>query len=100
MENNKGSKFLNGFMIGSLIGAGAVFLLGTKKGKEVLKLISEEGLDNISSILEKADKSIGLDEVLDDEQEAENNKSNNVQQAETVKKPLIRRFFKRSVKVN
>ena len=68
MENNNsnsGSKFINGFLLGALIGAGVVFLLGTKKGKKLLKTISEEGLGNISNILEKAEK---FEEISNDEE--------------------------------
>lgn len=52
MTNNNGSggNFINGFFWGALIGAGAVFLLGTKKGKKLLKIISEQGLERISSL--------------------------------------------------
>lgn len=46
MNNSNGSgKFINGFFWGALIGAGVIFLLGTKKGKQILKVISEEGLE-------------------------------------------------------
>lgn len=50
MNNNhsnqsKGPGFINGFLWGAIIGAGVVFLLGTKKGKNILKVISEEGLE-------------------------------------------------------
>lgn len=73
MDNNNPSassgqgKFSNGFLLGFLLGAAVVFLLGTKKGKRLLKAISEEGIDNISNILEEADKSVDLDEVMEDE---------------------------------
>lgn len=49
-QNNSSSHFGSGFFIGSLIGAGAVFLLGTKKGKKLLKALTEEGLDSISEM--------------------------------------------------
>lgn len=97
MENNNsnsGSKFTNGFLLGALIGAGLMFLLGTKKGKKLLKAFSEEGLDNISNILDKADK---FEEINDDEEvekaipqknsEAEDEASEGV-------KPKARRFFR------
>jgi len=65
MENNNsnsGNKFTSGFLLGALIGAGAVFLLGTKKGKKLLKAISEEGLGNISKVLEESDQFGDIDE--------------------------------------
>ena len=94
MENNhsagsgQGGKFINGFLLGALIGAGVVFLLGTKKGKKLLKSLSEDGLGNIADILEDAG------ELEDDELETEMKYP--VQEKESPKKPLIRRFFRRS----
>lgn len=44
-SNGNGSKFLTGLMWGALIGGGLVFLLGTKKGKRIIKMLSEEGLE-------------------------------------------------------
>ena len=51
MNNNEnGGKFLNGFLWGAILGGGIIFLLGTKKGKKLLKTITEEGLEGISQI--------------------------------------------------
>lgn len=89
MENNNsnsGSKFINGFLLGALIGAGVVFLLGTKKGKKLLKAISEEGLGNISNILEE-EKVDDIDD-LDEDKEVEK-----VIPSEEVR-PKVRRFFR------
>lgn len=66
-----GSNFFSGFLVGALVGAAVVFFLGTKKGKRLLKAISE-------------DKSVDPDEVLEDESSIS---------AEKVK-PKIRRFFR------
>ena len=97
MENNNsnsGNKFFNGFLWGALIGGGIVFLLGTKKGKKLLKAISEEGLDNISNILNEAEKFENIDEDEEVEKvipqknsEAEDTSSEEV-------KPKVRRFFR------
>lgn len=56
MDNNNQNegKFLSGFLLGLLVGGFVVFLLGTKKGKKLLKAISEDGIDNISNILDEA----------------------------------------------
>lgn len=43
--NSKGGGFFSGFLWGMIIGVALVFLLGTKKGKRLLKVISEEGLE-------------------------------------------------------
>lgn len=55
-EKNNSSNFFSGFLLGVVVGAAVVFLLGTKKGKRLLKAISEEGLGNISNILEEVDE--------------------------------------------
>ena len=53
MNNNHDSKFSTGFLLGLLIGGGAIFLLGTRTGKNILKIMSDQGLDGIASLLEE-----------------------------------------------
>lgn len=68
-NQNKGN-FLSGFLLGLLVGGFVVFLLGTKKGKKLLKAISEDGIDNISNLLDQANKSEDFqDEELDQKTE-------------------------------
>jgi gas vesicle protein len=55
------NKFFSGFLIGLILGAAAVFLFGTKKGKQILKTISEEGLENITKALEDLEE----EEIVD-----------------------------------
>lgn len=62
-NNNGGSKFLTGFMWGAIIGGGLAFLLGTKKGKKILKAISEEGF-GLSELLNQEK---GLEDEEDEE---------------------------------
>jgi len=91
--NRSSGNFFSGFMIGALIGATVVFLLGTKKGKKILKAISEEGLDNISNIIEKVDKEINLDEVYEEEKNVIPKKQAVLE--ETIEqKPKTKRFFR------
>lgn len=54
MERKSSHGFFNGFIIGLIVGVGIVLLLTTKKGKRILKSLSEEGLESVS----------GLDELL------------------------------------
>ena len=93
-DTNKSSgNFFSGFLLGALIGAAVVFFLGTKKGKRILKTISEEGLDNISNILEKAEKEVNLDEVYEKEENVVPKKQAVIE--ETIEqKPKARRFFR------
>lgn len=67
-NNNSGNNFFSGFLLGALVGAAVVFLLATKKGKRILKIISEKGLDNISNLLEKADQAGELEEFDKDDE--------------------------------
>jgi len=95
-NNKSGNNFLGGFLIGILVGAVIVFLLATKKGKKILKVISDDGLDNISNILEKANKAMDPDEMYDEEEREE---SAPQRQIIAVKKnveeqPKTRRFFR------
>jgi len=52
--------FSNGFVLGAIIGAGIVFLLGTKRGKSVLKNLTENGIEGLKDIMDE--------EFLDDEE--------------------------------
>ena len=61
------SKFSTGLLIGLIIGAGAVFLMGTKTGRNLVKVISERGMDGIAELLEE----YNLDELVEMEDEGE-----------------------------
>jgi gas vesicle protein len=95
MDNNNksGNNFLGGFLFGVLVGAVIVFLLATKKGKKILKAISDDGLDNISDILEKVNKTTGLDEMYDEEEPAPQRRIIAVKEV-VEERPKTRRFFK------
>ena len=54
MGNNR---FFDGFLVGALIGGSAIFLLGTKKGNKVLKVLTEEGLTGLSEIAKDLENS-------------------------------------------
>lgn len=88
-SNNSGNNFFSGFILGALVGAAVVFLLGTKKGKKLLKAISEEGADNISNILDRANKTEDLDEELE-----EPRKEFVIKEKSIEEKPKVRRFFR------
>jgi len=59
---------MDGLVLGAVLGGAAVFLLGTKTGKNLLKIISEQGIDGLSNLLEEYD--LG-DLVEEDEEEFE-----------------------------
>ena len=69
-----------------------MFLLATKKGKKILKTISEEGLDKVNDILEKTERKADLEEVYNEEEEVAVPKREISRREEIETKP--RRFFK------
>src|SRR3989344_1136804 len=100
-DNKSGNNFFSGFLLGALVGGALVFLVGTKKGKRLLEVISEEGMENISNILEKADKSVNLDEVLEEDEKSSLEEPSADKKLITREenpivetKPKIRRFFR------
>jgi len=96
-SNQNNGKFFSGFLIGFIVGAVVVFFLGTKKGKKLLKTISDKGIDNVSNLLEEADKTKDFDEILDEGEETEEVlPKREFATRETVieEKPKVRRFFR------
>lgn len=67
MNNNHSSRFFDGFILGIMVGAVGVFLLGTKSGKNLLKIISEQGLDGIKDLIDE----YNLQDETDFEDESE-----------------------------
>ncbi|MGA2911072.1 MAG: hypothetical protein ABSE17_00325 [Candidatus Levyibacteriota bacterium] len=47
------NKFTTGLLLGLILGGGAVFLLGTRTGKNLLKIVSERGMDGLVELLEE-----------------------------------------------
>ncbi len=115
MNDNRGNGS-SGFILGLIIGGAAVFLLGTDKGRKILKSLTEEGFGEFSQFIERAEEEIeDQDEVavpkvrkararLDDarqviEEEFEEPISNGVKSNGHTYEPVIkRRFFRRTPK--
>jgi gas vesicle protein len=91
----------NGFILGLIIGGGAVFLFGTKTGKKLLKKFSEEGWEGLTEILEEVDMGEYEEEPME-EVISTNYKSTNgelkEEMPEEVKVVSKKRFFKKSSK--
>lgn len=45
-----GGGFFSGFLLGIVIGAGAMFIFGTKRGKRLLKSLSDEGTEGMEAL--------------------------------------------------
>jgi hypothetical protein len=102
MNNNHDGKFSIGFLMGLLLGGGVVFLLGTRTGKNILKIISEQGLDGVLNLLEEYNFSDleEFEEVESEESdfaEATSDKSEGQDKEESDEAPKSpkKRFFKR-----
>lgn len=86
--------------MGLIIGGGLVFLLGTKTGKNLLKILSEQGLDGLAGILEEYGVGEDLEEeeyeeILEDEPKSNGHAPEVVLQKSEEKKAPKKRFFKR-----
>ncbi len=104
MNNNNGSKFFDGLLWGAILGGGLVFLLGTKKGKKILKMITEEGVEGLSEILEAqmgredlGEDEEDIDEVIERPSMSGNGVSKDPQSKEPEEeiKSVRKRFFRR-----
>jgi len=92
------SKFHSGFLLGLLIGGGAVFLFGTKTGRNLVKIVSERGMDGIAELLEEYN--LGDLGELDDEgeipaEEVQSSGETNHQTSEKKESVPKKHFFKR-----
>lgn len=93
MGNNHG-RYFDGFLMGLLVGGTAIFLLGTKKGNKLLKILTEEGLDGLGGMIEN------LEEKKEEEKSFSSTKphiespsSNGIDNSNP---PHARRFFRRN----
>src|SRR5882762_8460619 len=94
---HSGGGFSNGFLLGSLIGGGLVFLLGTKKGKEVLKTLTENGFEGVSELkdlLNEEEDSIANEFMQDGEVVPQDTKTDTINQEIPKAARSIKRFFR------
>lgn len=98
------SRFSDGFLIGLLVGGAAVFLLGTKKGKDILKTLTEQGLEGLGEIAKdleneaKKETKIQLkrvEEKIGDFEESIEVESSGSGYEEIVR-PQVKRFFRKT----
>jgi len=88
----------NGFILGLIIGGGAVFLFGTKTGKKLLKKFSEEGWEGLTEMLEEVDMGEYEEEPMEDtEVVSTNHKTNGELKEEAPEEVKVskKRFFKK-----
>lgn len=99
MNENRGSGFFNGFILGLLVGGAVVFLFGTTKGKRVLQMLLEQVEENteLSDLLEMPDEEDdeyfeGLEEDVPAAEEPKGNHKEEATPHKAVAK--VKRFFK------
>ncbi len=104
MNDNKGGN--SGFLLGLIIGGAVVFLLGTDKGRKILKSLTEEGFEELSTVIERAGENLEMEE--EEESEAPRVRKSKIVEEEVVtpisngvkneRTPAAskRRFFRRS----
>jgi hypothetical protein len=91
------NKFTTGLLLGLILGGGAVFLLGTRTGKNLLKIISEQGMDGLTDLLEEYDLS-DLEEVEEMPEDGVSETNGEVKEGsatEEPKKSPKKHFFRR-----
>jgi hypothetical protein len=92
-EEHHGGGFVNGFVLGLLVGAGIVFLLGTSKGKKILQMLLDQVEENtaISELLEMPEDD---DEFVADMEEDMPVKAKAIEQKPQRAVAKVKRFFK------
>ena len=96
--NNNGNKFMDGLVLGAVLGGAAVFFLGTRTGKNLLKIVSEQGLDGFVNLLEEYEIGDWEDEKEFEkapEADGETKAQDQVSEEEAKEDAPKRRFFKR-----
>jgi gas vesicle protein len=104
MGNNR---FMDGLLWGMLIGGAGVFLFGTKKGKKLLDIITQEGTDGLNKVLREIETE--MEDVGDEAVPEETTASEEIKDLITQKlaksqstksssKPKVKRFFTSSRK--
>lgn len=100
--NNNNSKFRDGFLLGAVLGGILVFALGTEKGRKLVKVITEEGMDGFDNVLREfedyelaIEKPVGVVSTADLDDETPQ-KAEEVESRINNRKSQARRFFRSS----
>lgn len=94
MDKNHGKHNSNGFFLGLLLGAGIALLLSTKKGRNILKELTENGIDALEDVVAPGELKDLLKEDLEEEiSPLENDMPDSAEVKPTVDSSKSRRFF-------
>jgi gas vesicle protein len=94
LKNNKQSPFLNGVFVGAIIGAGALYLMGTKEGRKSRQKIldkSKKGLKALQKIIDEIE--VTKDDIVEEIEEKIEKESPGIKKF--LPKLKVNRFFKR-----
>ncbi len=101
MNDNRGGN--SGFLLGLIIGGAAVFLLGTDKGRKILKSLTEEGFGELSEIIEEVEENLSDQEGYEEEPVSRVKKAKVVEPEIIEEEPPVsrtaspkKRFFRRA----
>lgn len=98
-------RFSDGLLVGAVAGGALVFLLGTKRGNKVLKIVMEEGRVGLSELMDEIEelKSEAQEMQVEEVVEVKTTKapqaghaSNGSPKAKTPGSRSSKRFFKKS----
>lgn len=95
----KGGHFFNGFFWGAVIGGGFAYLLSTKRGRDLLKELTQDGIDMLDNATTPENAEIVSEpEVYEEIVEEASQESPKVipqDSAERRKEPSKKRFFRK-----
>ena len=106
-EHEHKGGFLNGLILGLLIGAGLVFLFGTNKGKKLLQMLLDQVEENteLSELLEmpeEEEEMVGIEEepeYAETPEDKEERATSNIKEEKTQRTVAkVKRFFKSAPK--
>lgn len=66
-NHHKGGKFLDGFFWGAVLGGGAAYVLSTKKGRDIVKELIQEGV-NVLENMAAPDEVMEAPQIIEDKQ--------------------------------
>lgn len=68
-HNSRHANGLNGFFFGVIVGVALALLFTTKKGRQILRTLADEGINKLSEWEKNVDeKGIVVDEAIDDDE--------------------------------
>lgn len=93
-DHHHAGGFGNGFLIGCIVGAAVIFFLFTKRGKELLRTITEEGIEGVEEFKELLDMDGDDEEYEESPRERVDHVVTKTETAIAPLKKTAKRFFR------